>query len=374
MDLKNPPKLPDAREPHAIDLSRSFLQVLCSTPTDGGRGQILEVPSAKVKKTANRSVMTNLWSDPSPDRKTESVEAPFAINASNSYGVIMFCMDGNTIKYLVYRQRDTYEYGDILRGNWTSMRRLEHLLRSISSEEFDRLRNHSFDELWDDFWVEGTGILGGTCGRRHRWYHRAKRIFISLPWNFLFAKTESSNIRKKPDWGFPKGKRINDAIPRDDACKYLIKACPDCEKEMPPSPFDIESCLRRNRKEGCIDCALREFVEETGVALPRPTGRLAEVWRFGPLYEYFFGDDGIGYRSFYYIVQIHELVEGKRMQTPRNIRKSTLTPEAETIEWVTLEQAKLVLHPRRLDLLHQADSVIRLHSVPSASTSIQDLA
>jgi hypothetical protein len=71
-----------------------------------------------------------------------------------SYGIILFSRNENGILFLLYQRRDNFEYMDFLRGLWQSESQLPSLFELMSYDERDRLRNYTFDELWNDLWVK----------------------------------------------------------------------------------------------------------------------------------------------------------------------------------------------------------------------------
>ena len=70
-----------------------------------------------------------------------------------SYGLIAYHKDvTDTIRFCLFRRRDTFEYMDFIRGLWNDST-VKTLFVLMTKEERSRLRNYMFQELWDDLWI-----------------------------------------------------------------------------------------------------------------------------------------------------------------------------------------------------------------------------
>jgi len=233
-----------------------------------------------------------------------------------SYGIILFYIDPlkQTPVFLIYQRRDTYEYMDFLRGIWGNEKKLKDLFVAFSSLEKQRIREYTFDELWDDLWITNENKI-------HRdGYEKAKRKYESVKHkipSLLDSCIESTD--KEPPWGFPKGKK-NDYS-----------------------------------KESDKDCALREFKEETNLDISK-----IKFWNDEVFVEIYKGNNGKAYRTFYYLAESSTVLEVKRVPTPNCIRKDTVSDEAENAIWVTAEEASFKLTARRQTILKKASKLIEI--------------
>ena len=118
-----------------------------------------------------------------------------------SYGLILYTVVNDKPIFLLYQRRDNFEYMDFLRGVWMSEGQLPGLFSLMSPDERKRIREYTFQELWNDLWVEHS------CRIFRDGFSKAKRKYDSvrdkIP-NLL--DTTTSHIREPP-WGFPKGKK-----------------------------------------------------------------------------------------------------------------------------------------------------------------------
>ncbi len=173
------------------------------------------------------------------------------------------------IEYLMIRRKNSLSYVDFIRGKY-DLNDYEYLHNTISmmtNSEKKNLIEKSFDELWKDLWST-TGSL--TFNQE---YEDSKNKFEKLKDGYMLQKNEllfSMNFKKiisrsleryeEPEWGFPKG--------------------------------------RRNMNEKNIECAKREFQEETGLKENE-----YHILNFSPLEEIYLGSNHIRYKHIYYFAQ-----------------------------------------------------------------------
>lgn len=233
-----------------------------------------------------------------------------------SFGIILFCVGKNydqnvTPKYLLMQKRDTYEYMDIIRGNWYTEKRLKELIDGISKDEKKRLSTYSFKDLWDDLWItHGNGIHKDGFEKAKYKFHSLSKDQINL------LISSSSDEDSEPPWGFPKGRKNNG----------------ECEK----------------------DCALREFEEETKIRAKN----IRVCHNVNPIAEFYKGKDGKNYCTYYFLAEAINIEPIKNMNTG-GIRKSTISEEAGDMKWMTYEEAAQVLSTKRRNILKNIDFTIK---------------
>jgi len=228
-----------------------------------------------------------------------------------SYGIILFHVDQNKhLYYLLSQRRDTIEYTEFIRGRYT-FQELETFFKNMTFEERERIEKYSFDELWDDLWVDHSNTF----------YKEIKpRASIRFDTNkYLIEKylCNTTTCQLEPSWGFPKG--------------------------------------RRNSKESEIDCAFREFNEESTLCL-----NYINLLNTAPVTEVFKGTNDKMYSTVYYIAQTNERLEWKKQKLYGRIRTETISEEISNLRWCTLGEALLLLKPWRQKLL--IDLEIKLRS------------
>ncbi len=238
------------------------------------------------------------------------------------------------LKFLLFQRRDTYEYIEFLRGLWATDDEVRILLSLMSREERRRIREYLFDELWDDFWVRRSARMYVDTAPRARAKYASVRPRLGE-----FLDTTCTAAAEAP-YGFPSG--------------------------------------RKNSGEGTIECALREFEEET-----RIDRHDVVVWRdVKPLVENFLGSNGKHYCRIYYVAEFaprwaraplfgarpggEETKSGdlsldplpRLVATPNGIRKLTVTNEAYRIGWFYPGEAMGKLDARRQAILKKVINTI----------------
>lgn len=222
-----------------------------------------------------------------------------------SYGLIVYTIQDNTPLFLLYQRRDNFEYIEFVRGIYDNPSQLPALFSSMSSEERSRIRNYVFEELWADLWVEKSCRVykDGFEFAKNK-YNAVKHMIVET------LDTTTSHIKSTP-WGFPKGKK-------------------------------------NGHTEPDIDCARREFREET-----RLTDDI-KVMEFTPFIENYKGSNGKAYATYYFIGKMENNTIPEIMYTKDCIRKTTISEEAENVEWLKYHDAYKRLSPRRQIMLKLA--------------------
>ncbi len=218
-----------------------------------------------------------------------------------SYGILLFYIDpDNKIWYLLAQRRDTIEYADFLRGRY-SYPNLETYFRLMTPDERGRLRKYTFDELWDDLWVNHDSRFYKEVRPKARAKYETNAILMK---NLL---EETTSTVTEPGWSFPKGKK--------------------------------------NLYETEIECSVREFEEETRMSLD-----YLNLLNLPPSKEVFKGSNGKMYSTVYYIAQVDHKIPIRKMITT-GIRTETVSEEISNLRWCTLEDALPILMPWRQKLL-----------------------
>ncbi len=225
-----------------------------------------------------------------------------------SYGILLFYIDpDNKISYLLAQRRDSIEYADFLRGRY-SYPNLNTYFGLMTREERERLRMYSFDELWDDLWVNHD----------NRFYRdirsKAKAKYEANYQLMLGLLEETTTTTTEPGWGFPKGKK--------------------------------------NLHEPEIHCSFREFKEETRMSID-----YLNLLNLPPSKEVFKGSNGKMYSTVYYIAQVDHKIPIRKI-TVSGIRTETISEEISNLRWCTLDEALLLFPPWRQKLLIESDNKI----------------
>jgi 8-oxo-dGTP pyrophosphatase MutT (NUDIX family) len=153
------------------------------------------------------------------------------------------------VEYLLIQRKDTLGYVDFLRGKYNEYNdyHLKNIIKEMTDYEIDQIINYSYEQLWSKLW-NGKNIPYDVR-------HKEKMLFVLKNKPYLFKKSGWT----LPEWGFPKG--------------------------------------RRNYKEKDVECALREFSEETGYLKQH----VVLMNNLMPFEEVFTGSNLKSYKHKYYI-------------------------------------------------------------------------
>ena len=141
-----------------------------------------------------------------------------------SCGVICFNTTGEHKCSLLIRRKDSLGFVEFVRGKYkpTDPHYIRELVDSMTYDERKRILDNDFAFLWKNMWISKSY-------RRHKpEYQKSLSRFESVKYSIRkYIRENPEKGWDEPEWGFPKG--------------------------------------RPNRGETDIDCAKREFREETGI-------------------------------------------------------------------------------------------------------------
>jgi len=216
-------------------------------------------------------------------------------------------------KIVMIRRKDTIGYVEFLRGKF-NIQREDYIIklfdmmtklekdRILEIRDFDKLRTH-------------LGMTKKNYIYKNE-YDSAKIKFNSLINNKIMIKNEkmnnkvklsqleylmkkSKNIWKDTEWGLPKG--------------------------------------RKHQKETSINCAVREFLEETGI----PKSDITVLVNIKPLEEIYTSFNNVRYRHIYYFAKFFN--ENTTLTFNQNNKNQV--NEISAIEWFNKEEASQCLRP-----------------------------
>jgi len=232
-----------------------------------------------------------------------------------SYGIILFTIvknkDDRTVYYLLGQRRDTIEYVDSIKYRFHSNHLLNWLSR-LSTDEKERIEKYPFEVLWEDLMMRKTNDNDHS-------YIRAKTKF-EMNRNLIITTMNKTKVMvKEPQWGFPKG--------------------------------------RKHPNESKLECAQREFEEETCISKDK-----LRVFSFSEISECFKGSDKKMYCSHYYICETYTRLDINYVDSNSPIpnRKKTISNEMQKLGWFTLEDACKKLNRRRASILRNTNEFILL--------------
>lgn len=214
--------------------------------------------------------------------------------------------DSASVRVLMIRRKDSMSFAEFMRGKYdpNDKEYLGTLYRNMTIKEQSSLACDPFDQLWKQLWGDDRSCSDYPASRDK--FHQLDRIS-------LMADNLSTYI--EPEWGFPKGRRM--------------------------------------RGENDMDCAMREFSEETNI--PREAYTLLRNVR---VEETFMGLNGIEYRHLYFVALLKrpELVNLSAKFTPMQRR------EISAIAWKTLAEVRALIRPHHTErgaMIQQFEEIIK---------------
>ena len=214
-------------------------------------------------------------------------------------------VDASQMRILMIRRKDSMSFAEFMRGKYdpADLDYLGRLVKNMTLKEQSAMVCEPFEVLWKQLWGDDRMTSDYAVSREK--FNHLNRLELML--NNISTYTE-------PEWGFPKGRRM--------------------------------------RGETDLDCALREFSEETNV--PREA---FVVLRNIVLEETFMGLNGIRYRHVYFVALLKqpELINLNQRFTPMQRR------EISGIAWKSFTEAQSLVRPHhieRMGMLNQLKSVV----------------
>jgi len=156
-------------------------------------------------------------------------------------------------EYLLIQRKDSLGYVDFLRGKYNEHNdyQINHIISEMTDEEIDNIKTKNYRDLWDKLW--------NKVNEKYEQKNEDKYNYIKENKSYLLKY----NSWSEPEWGFPKG--------------------------------------RRNFKEKDLECALREFEEETGY----DKKYINIIKNVNPFDEIFTGSNFKSYKHKYYLAKIN---------------------------------------------------------------------
>ena len=220
-----------------------------------------------------------------------------------SYGIIVFRSSEKGLQFLMIRRKDSFGYIDFMRGKYSpyNIYQIQNIVNEMSISEKKRILTEPFDVLWNDMWGETS-----MSQYRNEQQNSLKKFETIKEGVIVNNETitlkniveKSQTIWVETEWEFPKG--------------------------------------RRNFKEKDLECALREFEEETGILCCK----LTIVENILPFEETFIGTNHKSYKHKYFLAYMND--------TEEYLNNFQVT-EVSKIEWKTIDKCLESIRPYNLE-------------------------
>ena len=233
-----------------------------------------------------------------------------------SLGIIAFKFINNEPYLIMIQRRNSMCYVEFLRGkyNINNEHYILSLIDGMTNKEIQDIKTNEFETLWDELWVNNKKKQYKND------FYTAKDRFNSLDLQSVIKK--KTHFYETPEWGFPKG--------------------------------------RRNYRELDINCAVREFSEETGLT----EESISVVKNVIPIREDFTGNNNVRYRHIYYLAKI----KSSHCDTELKLDPENLDQIAEIgdIKWLNKEQCLELIRdsdaPRKRIIINICSFLIKMNN------------
>ena len=226
-----------------------------------------------------------------------------------SYGIILFKPTVEGIKFLMIRRKDSFGFIDFLRGKYSpnNIEYLQQIVDEMSMEEKQRVLSNDFIDLWNIMW-----------GKMDCEQSQPKNEELILCNKFDLIKNGVSVN--------------NEIITLKDIVNNSTTYWHETEWEFPKG--------RRNHQEKDIDCALREFEEETGIC----KDYISVIENILPFEEIFIGTNHKSYKHKYFLAYLKE-----EYNNDDNLLENYQRTEVSKLEWKTLAECLESIRPYNLE-------------------------
>tara|TARA_Y100000816_G_scaffold292515_1_gene288223 strand:- start:9388 stop:10248 length:861 start_codon:yes stop_codon:yes gene_type:complete len=230
-----------------------------------------------------------------------------------SYGIILFRINDANIEYLMIRRKDSFGYIDFIRGKYTinNVFQIQKCIDEMSVVEKQRLLKNNFDFLWKELWGNVSTPLYKSEEVSSSKKFETLKNGITVNGSIVNLETLVKNSKtnwSEQEWEFPKG--------------------------------------RRNYRENDMECAIREFEEETGFQKQD----IQIIENIVPYEEYFIGSNFKAYKHKFYIAYTETC----------NSTSGFQESEVSKMEWMTIDRCLTYIRPYNLEKKRIINSINKM--------------
>jgi len=222
-----------------------------------------------------------------------------------SYGIILFRSSEKGIQYLMIRRKNTFGFIDFMRGKYVqnNLEHLQSIFNEMSILEKEAIKHNDFDTLWKMMWgipdYIGIQYKAEELSSQKKFELLKNGIQMGdIFYNLDTLIDNSITTWKETEWEFPKG--------------------------------------RRNYQEKDLDCAIREFEEETGFLKKD----IKIIENLMPIEEIFIGSNHKSYKHKYFLAYTDHIFDSLDKYQETEVSK---------LEWKTLDECLECIRPYNLE-------------------------
>ena len=219
----------------------------------------------------------------------------------------------NQFEYLMIQRIDSFGYIEFMRGKYSihNYGYLKNIIDEMTVQEKQNILTKPFDELWVSLWGEYSGLQyrGEQQLSRNKYLQLKNGIkWDGVNYNLESLVTSSTTQWETAEWGFPKG--------------------------------------RRNNQEKDLDCAFREFTEETGYNKEC----LKQIFNILPYEEIFIGSNVKCYKNKYFLCYMNANSE-------LSYSHGYQTSEVKNMKWLSYDECMNIIRPYNIEKKNMLTSI-----------------
>jgi 8-oxo-dGTP pyrophosphatase MutT (NUDIX family) len=220
-----------------------------------------------------------------------------------SYGIILFRSSSRGIEYLMIRRKNSFGYIDFIRGKYSpyNIHYLQNIIDEMSIIEKNMILTLSFDTLWKQMW----------------------------------GSIQSSQFKNEEGVSYKKLELLKNGVVINDKTVTLKEIIDNSTTNWCETEWEFPKG-RRNGKEKDIDCAMREFEEETGIS----QNKIKVIENMLPFEEIFIGSNHKSYKHKYFLAYMEENEE---------LLDNFQISEVSKLEWKTIDECLHSIRPYNLE-------------------------
>ena len=239
-----------------------------------------------------------------------------------SCGIILTQKWNDQLYFLMIRRKDSFGYIDFIRGkyNVNNIYQLQKKFDEMSLEEKQNILTRPFDELWSKLWGS-PNIFNNEAINSFAKYEILIKNGVKYNGRTYYLKDlviESKTQWTETEWEFPKG--------------------------------------RKNYQENGLDCALREFNEETGIEIDD----IDTLDNVTPFEELFIGSNHNFYKHKYFIA----ILKNNTGISTQSLRYQNT--EVSKVEWKTFHECLQSIrsyHIEKKNILKNVHELFMQHNI-----------
>jgi 8-oxo-dGTP pyrophosphatase MutT (NUDIX family) len=287
-------------------MKRSRYQYLCSNC--GKNGHVYKECTQPI--TSYGVILVSIENEKNIDYLSNKINNDYnkynhGIILKKSDDILTFCNIKNNVKFLLVQRKHTLGYIEFIRGRYNidDADGIIILFKQMTPKEIKKLSENEFEILWNDVWLEKRMMYQAEFNLSKKKFDKLKNPNKECLGLSFYAKNVDP-VWTQPEWGFPKG--------------------------------------RRSGKENDIECAVREFREESSLK----TDEFQILPNFMPIEERLTGTNGVYYKHIYYVgLSNTDAVQNVKMDPTNNHQLE----EIGNIGLFTFEEAIKLIRPYHIE-------------------------